>query len=116
MLGWEVFVNRPSDANEEELVASWNTGALGLKWLSKLVEAGRAKDLGGNGYPGKYAIEAGVLLPIIRSGLPGNDSPPVIGDDYALPRGWSSDISWKPEAASACKPGDVLIIEVWDQS
>jgi hypothetical protein len=116
MLGWEVFVFSRPDAKQEDLIARWETSVLGLKWLDQLVKDGRASDLGGNGYPDEYAITAGALLPIIMSGLPVSNSPPVIGDDYVLPEAWSGDIVWNRDVALRCQPSDMLFIEAWDQS
>lgn len=114
MLGWEVFVYRPT--MPDVFIARWKTSVFGLKWLDRLVEDNKAIDLGGNGYPDRYAVAAGVLLPMIKSGLPANDSPPVIGDDYVLPEGWSSDIDWNRQEVLACEGSDQLIVEAWDQS
>ena len=116
MLGWEIFVYRCPEAKQGDLVARWMTSISGLKWLDQLVMDGKAFDLGGNGYPCKYNVSADVLLPIITSGLPANNSPLVIGEDYVLPANWSGDIVWDREAALDCQPGDLLTIEAWDQS
>lgn len=116
MLSWEVFVFRSAEAKSEDLIARWQTSVFGLKWLDQLVKDGYASDLGGNGYPCKYSVTAGVLLPIITASLPSNNSPLVIGDDYVLPEGWSGDITWNREATLACQPDDILTIEAWDQS
>lgn len=114
MLGWDVRVYRPTAPDVS--IARWTTGVFGLKWLDQLVEDSKAVDLGGNGYPNKYVIAAGVLLPIIKAGLPANDSPLVIGDDYVLPAGWSGDIQWNQQEVLACDGNDQLIVEAWDQS
>ena len=114
MLGWEVFVYRP--ISPDVFIARWMTGVFGLKWLDQLVMNNKAIDLGGNGYPNKYAVAAGVLLPMIKAGLPANDSPLVIGEDYVLPAGWSGDIVWNHQEVLACQGSDQLLLEVWDQS
>jgi hypothetical protein len=114
MLGWEVFVYRPTSPDVS--IARWMTSVFGLKWLDQLVKSNKAIDLGGNGYPNKYAVTAGVLLPIIKAGLPVNDSPLVIGEDYVLPEGWSGDIDWNQQEVLACHGSDQLVVEAWDQS
>jgi hypothetical protein len=114
MLGWEVLVYRPTAP--DGFIARWMTSVFGLEWLDQLVKDNKAVNLGGNGYPNKYAIAAGVLLPIIKAGLPANHSPLVIGDDYTLPEGWSGQVTWNQQAASACQTTDQLLIEAWDQS
>ncbi len=114
MLGWELIVYRP--ASPDTVIARWRTSVFGLKWLDRLAKNNKAVDLGGNGYPDRYAISAAVLLPIIKAGLPDNDSPLVIGDDYVLPPGWSGDVEWNQQEALACQGSDQLVVEAWDQS
>lgn len=114
MLGWEVFVYRPT--TPDVFIARWKTSMFGLKWLDRLVGDNKAIDLGGNGYPDRYAVAAGVLLPMIKAGLPANDSPLVIGDDYVLPEGWSSEIDWNRQEVLACEGSEQLIVEAWDRS
>ncbi len=114
MLGWEVFVYR--SATPDICIARWMTGMFGLSWIDQLVKDHRALDLGGDGYPRKFGVTAGVLLPIIKAGLPANDSPLVIGDDYVLPEGWSGEVKWNQQEVLACQGGDQLVIEAWDQS
>lgn len=116
MLGYEVMVFRRPAADREDLVARWMTNPFGLDWLDQLVENGNAILLTRDGYPTKYAISAGVLLPVITKGLPKAKSPVVVGDDYFLPENWSGDITWNRENALACKPGELLLVEAWDQS
>jgi len=115
MLGWEAFVFRQPVGGERVLLASWRTSVFGLRWLDDLVAAGKAFDLGGNGYPNLYTVAAEVLLPILGKGLPENDSPLVIGEDYVLPAQWSGSITWRGDTAN-CAHGDQLLIEAWDQS
>lgn len=116
MLGWEVFVYRQGTKTPENLIARWRTSVFGLEWLDQLVEDKRATGLYGSGYPNHYSVTAGVLLPIITNGLPANNSPLVVGDDYILPAGWSGDISWNREAVLTCSKDELLLVEAWDQS
>ena len=113
MLGWEIFVTRQGS---EAAVASWTTGVFGLKWLDQLVQEHRAVDLGGDGYPSRYSVAAGVLLPIITQGRPAYTSPLVIGEDYVMPSGWSGQVKLNKENIAACQPDEQLMVEVWDQS
>ena len=115
MLGWEVYVFRSVEAKRENLVVRWQTGVFGLDWLDDLVKQGHAADLGGNGYPSKYTVVAHLLFSTISNGLPVNNSPLVIGDDYVLPEGWNGEIVWA-QKQSSCNPSDTLFLEVWDQS
>ena len=114
MLGWEVLVYRSTAP--DIFIARWMTSVFGLSWLDDLVKDNKAIDLGGNGYPNKYAVAAGVLLPIIKAGLPANGSPLVIGDDYVLPEGWSGEITWNQQEVLGCQASDQLMVEAWDQS
>jgi hypothetical protein len=111
-----VFYREPRQAKLGPLVARWHTSFFGINWIEQLVQEGKATDHGGYGYPSKYTLTADVLLPILNAGLPTNDSPIVIGDDYVLPAKWSGEIIWDNAVASACKPDDVLTIHAWDQS
>jgi len=115
MLGWAVFVHRVANPDSNDLIVHWQTGVFGLEWLDQLVKDGKAQDLGGNGYPDRYTVTAGILFPLIATGLPAHSSPLVIGDDYVLPQGWNGSIVWKQDPAR-CKPDDVLFLEAWDQS
>jgi len=124
VIGFEIFVYRAdlvSDpaANwpeEQALLVSWLVGGFhGLDWIDNLTKAGKANDLGGNGYPLRYTALAKDLLPIITNGIPRPAGPPIIGDEYYLPAGWIG----KPEiceALSAIPSDQVLLINAWDQS
>jgi hypothetical protein len=114
MLGWEVLVYRST--TPDSILARWTTGATGLHWLDELVKTNMAADLGGNGYPDRYAIAASVLLPFIKNGLPKKGRRLVIGDDYVLPEGWTSDVEWDQDQVLACLGSDSLVVEAWDQS
>lgn len=112
MLGWEIFVFQVADNSSS--IANWKTGVFGLRWIDELVTVGNAIDLEGNGYPNRYSIAAGVLLPIIQAGLPSNDSPLIIGDDYILSKGWNGELFL--EKLANYPADEILIIEAWDQS
>jgi hypothetical protein len=120
VLGWDVMVFHRAisgpTASDEVLLASWQTGPIGLRWLDEIVKSGRAVDLGGSGYPYKYSIPAGILLPIITAGLPVYDSPPIAGDDYFMPSGWNSRVKLDRARIAECPSDAQLIVEAWDQS
>jgi hypothetical protein len=118
MLGWQVYVYRDYEKGREGrvLVALWETGLYGLKWIDDLVKAGQVADLGGDGYPNRYQIGAGVFLKAISGGLPANNSPMTFGEDYVLPRGWNGELKLNAEALSACGSDETLVAEAWDQS
>ena len=96
MLGWGISVHKQKVGGESPAtfltpegtrVAVWQTGIHGLDWLEELVRAGKAIDLGGNGYPCRYTAPARYLISEIV------DSPPMARDN------------WR------CDPGDVIIPE-----
>lgn len=118
MLGWEFFISRQhvSAANTEKTVAFWKAGIGGTHWIDALVSEGRAADLGGNGYPLRYSVTAGVLLSVLRRGLPNHEGPPVIGDNYVMPKGWVGEGRVKLEILEAIPSDEVLLVEAWDQS
>lgn len=128
MLGWQIYIHRqlpgqsPDKPTEESLLATWVAGLGGLDWLDELVTAGRAVDLGGNGYPCRYTALAGDILPKIASGPPPHSGPLVIGEGdedeeaYVSPGGWVGHVSIDHAKIAACSPHEQLIIEAWDQS
>ena len=121
MLGWEVFVyrriTRPSPTKSEEvLLARWKTALGGIQWLDALVKENKAFGGNGDGYPTYYTVTAGVLLPILSRGLPSHNSPPVIGEDYELPRGWNDEMKLDNARIADCTNDEHLLIEAWDQS
>lgn len=119
MLGWDVMVLRPevgSPGKPECLLARWTTGVFGLKWLDDLVKEGKAIGLGGDGYPNRYSITLDLVLPILHWGLPTNNSPAVIGEDYVLPQGWDGRLEINTAELVDCSSGESVVIEAWDQS
>ena len=120
MLGWSVSVFRKGDEDshhsENLALAHWETGVWGLDWLDKLIKENKAVDLGGNGYPLRYSIAAGVLLPILKAGLPKHETPTIIGDDYVLPKGWNGNLLLNEKKFLACPSDEILIVEAWDLS
>ena len=79
MLGFHVSVYRLRDGGgapptfeslEGLRVAVWQTDHKGLGSLNHLVTAGEAIDLGGMGYPFRYAARAEHILPRLAMGPP----------------------------------------------
>ncbi len=118
MLGWDVRVYREPKVpgGERILLANWDTSVFGTSWIDDLVKQGKAQDLGGDGYPCVYKAPAAVLLPVLRHGLPRHASPPVFGDDYATPAGWSGKLKLNEKEAAACAGDEMLTVEAWDLS
>jgi hypothetical protein len=99
MLGWQIIVRKESAENS---LASWTSGLGGTDWLDKLVKEGRAKDLGGNGYPNNYSANASEILPLLTT-----ESINSIG---------GANTRLKTDQISNCSMDATLIIEAWDQS
>ena len=120
MLGWDVLVYRTSEKatgeTEKVLLAHRQTSVFGIGWIDELVKGNQAIDLGGDGYPCRYSITAGILFPILLKGLPPNNSPAVIGEDYVLPEGWRGKVIFDQQKISECPEEELLLVEVWDQS
>jgi len=121
MLGFEIMIWREHEANNKPYpskwcVATWETGTQGLKWLDALVPKGEVQDLGGNGYPLHYRIQAGALTRALEHGLPANHSPPVIGEDYVLPAGYNGTLNLDAAKLKACPEDEWLVVEAWDMS
>ena len=71
MPGWHIGVYKQANGGRSPATATssqgrrlavWQTGLGGLGWLSELVKAGKAVDLGGNGYPCRYTVTAELLM------------------------------------------------------
>jgi len=120
MLGWEFYVTRqvgPVDPKAPgERIARWRAGLGGTRWVDGLVAGDLACDLGGNGYPMQYTVPAGLLLAILRLGPPTHDGPPVVGDDYFTPAGWTGDVSINLDRLASIDPREMILVEAWDQS
>lgn len=99
MLGWQIIIRKESAENS---LASWTSGLSGTDWLDKLVKEGRAKDLGGNGYPNNYSANASEILPLLT-----DESINLIG---------SGNVRFKIDQITNCPMDATLIIEAWDQS
>ena len=125
MLGWNIGVFKQTDGGLlpgrvdsalGERLAVWQTGVRGLDWLSELVEAGDAIDLGGDGYPLRYTAQAQVLTaPIV-------DGPPEAHTVWVYERGDILGDAWAGKAVidhsvlDGCESTEWLLVEAWDES
>jgi hypothetical protein len=122
MLGWEIFIRRGAQADPfalpgpGDVLARWTAGLGATEWLEGLVTRGLAVNLGGSGYPLRYALACGTLLavwgkePLASVGLVSSaddGSPP---NNRAMPA--LLDIALLHDAS----PFEMLIVEAWDQS
>ena len=124
-LGWNISVHRqenggqapaPFGAPQGQRLAVWQTGLGGLRWLEALVSQGLAIDLGGNGYPSEYTVEAADVIPLLRGKPPEarerwvSDAHDVLGAD------WLGRTTTFQEAIAACSTDEWLIVRAWDES
>lgn len=104
---WIVISTQPPEdvaaleVRKKSVLANWETGTAGIRWLDELVSDGRATKLRGDGYPNRYVSTARVVLPLIAPMPPG---------------GKSSNAIFKTDEIAACPPDQSLTIEAWDQS
>lgn len=121
MLGWGIVVYRRPSGSEDpgsdrKVLARWETGVAGLNWIKDLVKSGKAVYFSEGGYPNRYTFPAGVLLGVLRQGLPVHNSLEVFGDDYHSPVGWNGMIEIDRVELEACNPEEVLFLDAWDLS
>jgi hypothetical protein len=64
---------------------------------------------------GQRRLRDVVLLPVLAEGLPANQSPPVIGEDYVLPAGCRGKVQILG-ALDELPANEILVVEAWDLS
>ena len=107
---------------KKSVLAEWETGVGGIRWLEKLVEEGKATKLRGDGYPNRYTSTADIVLPLITGYAikPADDGIWVFGmdegEEYAQPPGWMGKVNLRPESIRTCPTNAALTIDAWDQS
>lgn len=129
MLGYWIVISTQTpeerDAifdREDSVLAKWEAGIAGIRWLEVLVEEGKATKLRGDGYPNRYVSTARYVLPLITGASikPGDDGIWVFGmdegEEYAQPPGWMGKVNLRPESIRTCSPDAALTIDAWDQS
>jgi hypothetical protein len=125
MLGWHISVYRQPDGGASPAtfdssagtrLAVWQTGLNGLEWLEELVKAGKAMDLGGNGYPRRFTSTAEHLVPRIIEQPPGARSVWVSQAGDILTDKWEGKTVIDRAAAEQCPLDEWLLVEAWDES
>jgi len=123
MLGWWIIVSTETPEERDgatdhkaATLATWDTGVSGTDWLLKLVQEGKAKEHGPRGgYPDRYTAAARDVLPLFADGPPLPRGIGVVAeDDKAGKSNRNVIVHW--DRIAACLPGQVLTIDVWDQS
>jgi hypothetical protein len=125
MLGWHIGVFRTLDGGSEPAraqsqegvrLAVWQTNARGLDWLEALVNAGRAMDLGGDGYPLRFTAQAQYLIPPIVAGPPEAYQNWITGLGDILKPDWEGKTVIDHAAVESCRPDEWLLVVAWDES
>jgi hypothetical protein len=116
MSGWWVVVDPRTpaerDASEEkmaQLVASWETGVCSMRFLTRdLVKAGKAVQHSFNGYPNRFTVAAGDLVPLII------DGPPTWKGEHG--QEYTGRVTIHRDKLLALSADRMLTVDVWDQS
>lgn len=131
MIGWWIVVSTQTpeerdkadqDARRTTILAQWETGAEGIRWIERLTDEGKATKLSGFGYPNRYTAKAADVFPLIEGGgiQPPKDGMWIFGidegEEYAQPPGWMGKLELHADRVAACPVEHVLTIEAWDQS
>ena len=131
MIGWWIVISNQvpeerdradQDARRAAILAQWEAGADGIRWVEQLAEQGKAAKLSGSGYPNRYTAQARDVLPLIEGGgiQPPKEGVWIFGidegEEYAQPPGWLGKIELHTDRIAACPADCVLTIDAWDQS
>ena len=104
-----------SISNDNEPLATWISGGFdGLDWIDNLVSQAKAEDLGGNGYPLYYKVQAQFVLQALATDTPKNKGQTIMDDENVLFSDRRSKINISELAK--LKSNQQLIIEAWDLS
>jgi hypothetical protein len=125
MLGWRISVYRQKGGGASPAsacclhgarIAVWQTDWDGLDWINELVEANRAINLSGNGYPCRYTGTAEHILPRILNGPPAVKLVWTCDEFDILTEEREGRTVIDVPAAKQCRPDEWLLVEAWDES
>lgn len=131
MIGWWIVISTQTpeerDRADQEgrrvaILAQWEAGAEGIRWIERLAKEGKATKLSESGYPNRYTARAGDVFPLIEGGSiqPPKDGMWIFGidkgEEYAQPPGWMGKVELHADRVAACPADHVLTIDAWDQS
>ena len=125
MLGWHISVYRKPNGREQPATAAseqgarlavWQAGYNGLRWLDELVAAGKAINLGGDGYPCGYTLQAANLIPKITGEPPEANQTWVHGEGDILTDKWEGRTIVDKALCDQCSPQEWLLVVAWDES
>ncbi|PTT88498.1 hypothetical protein DBR42_09675 [Pelomonas sp. HMWF004] len=113
MIGWWIVISTQSprerdqstqDVRRAAILAQWEAGADGIRWIEDLVAGGMAEKLASGGYPNRYTALASAVLPVL------------VGDDDMTTSTWRNKPEVNSERVAACPLDQRLTIDAWDQS
>ncbi|MBD8472155.1 hypothetical protein [Sphingomonas sp. CFBP 8765] len=114
MIGWSITViwmtpeEYPLKLDRDAVLANWKVGAMGTRWLNKLVAAGEARQVKSGGYPNIYTAPVGSIVPLLL----GHELP----SDEDVPMRKPHEITIERDKLAMCSADETLTIVVWDQS
>ena len=112
---YEFFEGMDITKNKEKAFLTWSSGGFdGLDWIDNLVSHAKAEDLGGDGYPFYYKVQAQFVLQALATDTTKNKGQTIIDDENVLSADWRSKIDTSEIAK--LKPNQHLLIEAWDLS
>lgn len=121
MSGWWTIISTETPeqmadmtkVGKQAFLATWEAGLSGADWIAQLCTQGKATQLAFNGFPNRYTATADVIAPLLQAGIAETHDNEFPQD---RPTGWPGTITLHGERIAACTPGQLLTIEVWDQS
>ena len=124
MLGWNISVYRLEQGAVRATTKSptgvrlavWQTGLDGLDWIDELVKGGKARNLGGNGYPCRFTATAEHLIPHFANGIAEAHSTWSFEASDILMKEWEGKTAIDQTAIAACQPDEWLLVMAWDES